>query len=456
MLDYYNIYRNDHKENLRIFGDLKALKEYSSYANDLNRAFGENSYNYFHRNLTEPKHFIGNKFINLFQKKENSKTKTKLFEEHFNLKQFEESLANMKLKDKILNEKIKFPFLERMKNSSNYLLKKELEKQKENKSLKTFFPEVPDVGRYNPQYNSINRHSYRAFFGNMPTNRFYTIEHEIKKEKNKDSIDSDNNKENVERLRRNIIIKNNLLNKQNQSKVNNHFSLKKLIENGQKQMNDKKVNTNDNSIKENKSEKIFNFKNKNNISIVTDNNSSNNSFINNAPNNEKSKNSRNNSFLDDKNSSFNKSVKSNYIRDNNHCLRFETYTPRKPLNKTIIYNTDIRTELPNYYTSKYIKNNINFNKNNNTPNYIEQAIIRDQNPPLGFYEPKYNLVFNNIDKNVYIYKKNLSYLARNKIKKIFCDYNVSKDYKTVPSLNNNEDENKIIDAYVNNNNKSKK
>ena len=164
MLDYQNIYKNDHKENLRIFGDLKALKEYSSYANDLNCAFGENSYNYFHRNLTEPKHFIGNKFINLFQKKENSKTKTKLFEEHFNLKQFEESLANMKLKDKILNEKIKFPYLERMKNSSNYLLKKEMEKNKQNKSLKTFFPEVPDVGRYNPQYNSINRHSYRAFF----------------------------------------------------------------------------------------------------------------------------------------------------------------------------------------------------------------------------------------------------------------------------------------------------
>ena len=150
MLDYQNIYKNDHKENLRIFGDLKALKEYSSYANDLNRAFGENSYNYFHRNLTEPKHFVGNKFINLFQKKENSKTKTKLFEEHFNLKQFEESLANMKLKDKILNEKIKFPYLERMKNSSNYLLKKEMEKNKQNKSLKTFFPEVPDVGRYNP------------------------------------------------------------------------------------------------------------------------------------------------------------------------------------------------------------------------------------------------------------------------------------------------------------------
>ena len=61
----------------------------------------------------------------------------------------------MQLKDKILNEKIKFPYLQRMKNSSNYLLKKELEKHKTNKSLKLFFPEVPDVGRYNPQYNTL-------------------------------------------------------------------------------------------------------------------------------------------------------------------------------------------------------------------------------------------------------------------------------------------------------------
>ena len=80
--------------------------------------------------------------------------------------------------------------------------------------------------------------------------------------------------------------------------------------------------------------------------------------------------------------------------DNNHCLRFETYTSRKPLNKTIIYNTDIRTELPNYYTSKYIKNNIDFNRNKSTLSYLEKLIIKEKNPPLGFYEPKYNYVFN--------------------------------------------------------------
>ena len=31
MLDYQNIYRKDRKENLRIFSDLKGIKEYSSF-----------------------------------------------------------------------------------------------------------------------------------------------------------------------------------------------------------------------------------------------------------------------------------------------------------------------------------------------------------------------------------------------------------------------------------------
>ena len=74
----------------------------------------------------------------------------------------------------------------------------------------------------------------------------------------------------------------------------------------------------------------------------------------------------------DKDNSLDKSVRSR--SDNNHCLRFETYTSRKPMAKTILYNTDIKTELPNYYTSKYIKNNINYKKGKNIKSFIEQII----------------------------------------------------------------------------------
>ena len=462
MLDYQNIYRKDHKENIRIFQDLKTIKEFSSYANDLNRIFGDNSYNQFHKNLNEPKQIIGDNYMRLFQKSDNKNAKFKIFEEHFNLKQFRESLSNMKIKDKILKDKIQFPYFERMKQSRNYLLKKEMEKYKSDKPNKSFFPNVPEVGRYNPKYNSINKHSYRAFFGNVPTNRFYTIDQEvIKNDLDNPEKNDDNDNEN-EQIKRKFIIKSNIFNKSNNMKINNHFSLKNIVGNRSKISSAKKLyeinnntETNDNSniIKENKSQKFFilknNNKNSNNISNISDNNSINNSF-NNSP-----KKSNNNSSIEvDNNSSFNKSIKINNIKDNNHCLKFETYTSRKPLNKTIIYNTDIRTELPNYYSPKYIKNYINFNNNKNALSYLEQKIKRDQNPPIGFYEPKYNYVFNNIDKNVYINKNSLLNSSHHSIKKIFCDYNVSKDYQTVPSLNNDDNENEEADNNEENNNKS--
>ena len=147
----------------------------------------------------------------------------------------------MKLKDKILNEKLKHPYYERMKQSRNYLLKKEMEKYRNtNKAIKSFFPEVPEVGRYQPKYNSINKHSYRAFFGNMPTNRFYTIDQEIIKN-DRDNTGKKDNKENINNFKHKIIIKsNNLFNKSNNMRINNHFSLKKIITDNTKAIPNKK------------------------------------------------------------------------------------------------------------------------------------------------------------------------------------------------------------------------
>jgi hypothetical protein len=357
----------------------------------------------------------------------------------------------MKIKDKILNEKIKHPYYERMKNSRNYLLKKEMEKYRTNRSFKSFFPEVPEVGRYHPKYNSINKHSYRAFFGNMPTNRFYTLDHEVNKS-TKDSPEKINEKENNDGKSTNYKINiNSYSNKNNNGRqINQHFSLKKLLGESPKSIrsNKKLLDLNNNDINNSNNGEMI--KQKNNLSKISDfnNNSNNNSFNN-------SKLGNNISSIDtERNSSFNKSMKVKNRNDNNHCLRFETYTSRKPLNRTIIYNTDIRTELPNYYTSKYIKNNIDFNRNKSTLSYLEQLINRVQSPPLGFYEPKYNYVFNNIDKNVYINKKLIPNLSQNKINKIFCDYNISKDYQTVPSLNNSDSEKEDFNLF--DYNKSKK
>lgn len=446
MLSQQNIYRKDHKENIRIFRDLKTIKEFSSYSNDLNRIFGENSYNHFHKNLNQPKQIIGDNYIRMFQKSDKN-IKFKIFEDHFNLKQFKVSLKNMKIKDRILNYKIKNPYLERMKQSNNYLLKKDSEKHTTIKSSKSLFPSVPDVGHYNPKYHSINKHSYRAFFGNVPTNRFYTIDQEIVKT----DVDNSEKKSTIENgeSRYKLITRSNILKKNTNMNLSNLFSLKHIIGNNSKIQSAKKnlpINNIQNmyNIKDNKSEKVLILKSRNNNNISNISHSSSNISINNSP----KKTNISTSIDVDSNVSF-----INNKKDNNHCLRFETYTCRKPLNKTIIYNTDIKTELPNYYSPKYIKNYINFNKN--TASYLDQIIHKEQNPPLGFYEPKYSLIFNNIDKNVYINKNSLLNCSNNVKSKIFCNYNVSTDYITVPSLNIANDENEKIDNTENNDNDKK-
>lgn len=457
MLDYQNLYRKDRKENIRIFSDLKTLKEFSSYNTDLNHVFGENTYNKFHKNLTEQRKVISDNYQSMALKPFVPTTYNK-FEEDFNLKEFETSLNNMKMREEILNYKVKNPFSERMKNSSSYLLKKEIEKNKANRIMKSFLPEVPEVGRYNPKYNSINKHSYRVFFGNKPSNRFNTLEHEIAQNEN-DNSDTIYNKEN-ERNNRRFIIKSNSINKSKNinyfNKINkNQISIRKFLDKKPVKSNlDSNriynlIKLDKNNLRDNASEKILTIKNSNSISNISDNISNNNSFtLNNSPGKEKtikirsnsdfknkSKISINSSIEIDKDNSLDKSMGSRY--DNNHCLKFETYTSRKPLAKTILYNTDIKTELPNYYTSKYIKNNINYKKGKNIMSYIEQIISKkDQSPPLGFYQPKYNYVLSNIDKNIYLNRnKIMKDMVQNRLKKIFCNYNISEEYQTVPSLN---------------------
>jgi len=456
MLDYQNLYRRDRKENIRIFSDLKTLKEFSSYNTDLNHVFGENSYNKFHKNLTEQRKVIGDNFQSMALKPFVPTSYNK-FEEDFNPKEFESSLNNMKMKEEILNYKIKNPYTERMKNSSSYLLKKEIEKNKANKIMKSFLPEVPEVGRYNPQYNSINKHSYRVFFGNKPTNRFNTLDNEIVHNEN-DNSDTLNDKEN-ERNNHRFIIKSNSINRSKNinyfNKINkNQLSIRKFLDKKPvKSTLDNRlynlIKLDRNNLRDNASEKILTIKNSNSISNISDNYSNSNSFtLNNSPLKDKtikirnksdfknkSKISNNSSIEIDKDNSLDKSMKSK--NDNNHCLKFETYTSRKPLAKTIIYNTDIKTELPNYYTSKYIKNNINYKKGKNIMSYIDQIISKkDQNPPLGFYQPKYNYVLSNIDKNIYLNRnKIMKDMVQNRLKKIFCNYNISEEYQTVPYLN---------------------
>jgi hypothetical protein len=268
-----------------------------------------------------------------------------------------------------------------------------------------------------------------------------------------------NDKE-IERNNHRFIIKSNSINRSKNinyfNKINkNQLSIRKLLEKKPVKSNlDSNsiynlIKLDRNNLRDNASEKILTIKNSNSISHITDNISNNNSFtLNNSPRKEKtikirsnsdfknkSKITNNSSTEIDKDNSLDKSIRSR--SDNNHCLRFETYTSRKPMAKTILYNTDIKTELPNYYTSKYIKNNINYKKGKNIKSFIEQIISKkDQYPPIGFYQPKYNFVLSNIDKNIYLNRnKIMKDMVQNRLKKIFSNYNMSEEYQTVPYLN---------------------
>jgi hypothetical protein len=297
-----------------------------------------------------------------------------------------------------------------------------------------------------------------VFFGNKSTNRFNTLDHEMMQNENNNS-GTINDKE-IERNNHRFIIKSNSINRSKNinyfNKINkNQLSIRKLLEKKPVKSNlDSNsiynlIKLDRNNLRDNASEKILTIKNSNSISHITDNISNNNSFtLNNSPRKEKtikirsnsdfknkSKITNNSSTEIDKDNSLDKSIRSR--SDNNHCLRFETYTSRKPMAKTILYNTDIKTELPNYYTSKYIKNNINYKKGKNIKSFIEQIISKkDQYPPIGFYQPKYNFVLSNIDKNIYLNRnKIMKDMVQNRLKKIFSNYNMSEEYQTVPYLN---------------------
>jgi hypothetical protein len=293
------------------------------------------------------------------------------------------------------------------------------------------------------------------FFGDIPSRRYHTIENEILKNSN----NSKNNKNNDgnSNLETNYDI---------DSELNNHkYNLKSKSINKYNHYYIKKQNNNIyNSIKidnykkdrrEDKSEKIFSINSRNNISFsnISDNNSINNSFnLNNSPIKDNSKRKRissgfksnisidNNLPMDadkekEKELSLDNSIKTR--GNSNYSIKVGVYTPKKQIGHPNIHNSNFKNELPNYYTPKFTKNTINFNKGNNSLSYIDKIIIdKNKYPPLGFYEPKYNYIFNSINKNIYLDKNSsLGNTPKNRLKQIFSKYRITRDYETVPSLN---------------------
>ena len=397
------IYKKDHNENVKMFNDLGHPGEFSNYSIDLNRHFGDKSYAIFYKKLIEDKKFSTDNFKKLFEK--DSKIKgLKVFEESFDIDQFKKSLKTMKKKQLLYNKKLKNPYLERLLHSKNQLSFEY--KKKKPKIIKPYCPEVPEVGRYTPSYKAINKHVYEVNFSKTGIN---------------DSISfkkSDN------------IIKKN--------KTIFHHVLKK---NPNKSIYSSK---DDISLDKNNIKKYYTpmptTPKKRYLSLNNTHMSSKKIKLK-----DMIKKSKINRGLEE---IFNRTHRALNKSKNNHCLKFENYTSRKPLSKEIPYNTENEIELPNYYTQKYIRGNIDFNKissNKNIKSYFEEVSNKFKNPPIGFYQPKYDSVSNKT-RDIYFYKKQLPSSRQKKIKQIIYSYNVHYNYEIAPSLNDRS-KNNIDDVY---------
>ncbi len=389
MLERDMIYKKDHKENMKLFRDVKSHKQYSIYATELNRVFGDRTYDQFYKGLLENKKIHINNFKKMFEKP-SVKRGIKKIEEPFDIKIFTNCLKKMEIKSKELEYKLKHPHILNTSNYKYYKYNKEMEKLK-NPQNKIVLPEIPDIGRYNPNYDSIRTHSFYPIFAPSDYDNFnkykknvYAHQVSAGKEPNNESFINYNNNNNNN-------IYNNYKNSIRSKIISEHYNTEGNIKNINKS-NHLKYQTQ----KSVKSSSDFNLSQLMSTS----------------------------SFGDEK---------------NNHCLRFDSYSPRKPIIHKILYNTEINHNSTNYNNNrlKNVKGNVDFNKSStsNIGSYFDEIVKNNNNPPLGMYQPNYDY-FSKKTVNIYLNKRESPSPKLVKLKKIITNYNLTSEYKMVTELNN--------------------
>ena len=394
------IYRKDHLENIRIFGDIDQKKKYSLYSIELDRAFGDKSYGKFFQNLRENKKSKINSFKELFEKEKNEANNLKRFKERtFNPTEFKQALETMKKKTEQKEYRIKNPYKTRIAKNAllsikstkfNTLNAGDLQNRKrrifnrfkksnpKKKESKIYLPDVPDLGRYNPSYDVLRKHTYQVCF----TTKIFT---EYNKENNK--------------MEERLIW--------NRNTISNMSNIKNI-----------KLNKNNEICS--KLKKIL----KKNYSFS------------------KSKISKKNKSFDDLTENKGLLNMSYSPFKNNHCLKFENYSDRKPMITKYLYRTE---KCYDPYKSPQTPSTnicIKFNKLSTSVNkeisYFDKIAQKNVNPPLGTYKPNYNAIFRNLTTNIYIDKKEPPPSKKIKLKKIMCSFNTPEKYQLFTSLNNKE------------------
>ena len=367
MLERDIIYRKDHKENKKLFSDIKSQQKYSIYAGELNRVFGDRSYDQFYKGLLENKKIRINNFKKMFEKPV-VKGGIKKIEEPFDMKYFSSCLKKMDEKSKKLEYKIKHPHIIIPSKYS-----KEVEKRLKILSTRFRLPDIPDIGRYNPNYDSIRIHSFYPIFSSDDYDTFkkyksnvYAHKISLTKEPENDSFIS-------------------------------YYSIKKTRNKNDHLKTEPNQNINDKSFAE-KSQKSIKSSDFNLSQLMSTS-----------------------SFGDEK---------------NNHCLRFDSYSPRKPMINKLMYDTDSINHNTNYSLFRNIKGNVNFNKssNSNFGSYFDEIVKNSNNPPLGMYQPNFDYISKKT-VNIFLNKRGTPLPKLAKLKQIITSYNLTKEYRTVSGLN---------------------
>jgi hypothetical protein len=376
MYNLEKVYKKDHKENVKLFRDLKTNQKYSMYGTELNRVFGDKSYDVFYNDLLHQKKIPINNFKKMFEKPV-VKGGIKKIEHPFNIESFTNSLKNMQIKQEELEYKIKHPH---NLNASPYTKYKEemLKKKSQNSPDKIILPDIPDIGRYNPNYDAVRIHPFYPTFARIDFTNFNkyknnVIKHqlyEIKKTNNDSSINI--SEPNIKKKNKSSILK------------TEHFM------------------TDPNRNKKNKSNRNFNNSNSNmNIS----------QFISTSTVGEEK---------------------------NNRSVKFDSSSREKTLVNKKLYDSEIKNNITNYGPIRCIKGNVDFNKissNSHLRSFFDEIIKNNNNPPLGMYQPNYDFISKR-PINIYLNKKDPPSPKLAKLKKLIYSFNITSEYQMVPSLNN--------------------
>ena len=151
---------NDRIENIKLFENIEKQDTFSKYSDELNRIFGDRSFDRFYDNLLSNRRIHDDIFFKMFDKTNKYQKFSK-----FDLKKYKHFITELKHEEKKEEEKRKnfrnqFKFNKR--EIKDYSVKS-FDSDKQSNSREKKFSPIADIGRYNPNYNSIRKNEPKIF-----------------------------------------------------------------------------------------------------------------------------------------------------------------------------------------------------------------------------------------------------------------------------------------------------